>query len=130
VKRQARICAECCLLNTVQIDSASKRKDGSFLWACCFSRRVSDEAIVGPQPIDVKDFRSDRLIMPPVKARNRVTCSVMLRQIKARHGHEAVCEVACDMLITAAAILRQESGITHARRVLEFAGEALAVDAH
>src|SRR5262245_58826466 len=34
---------------------------------------------------------------------------VMLRQIKARHGHEAVCEVACDMLITAAAILRQES---------------------
>jgi len=53
---------------------------------------------------------------------------VMLRQIKARHGHEAVCEVACDMLITAAAILRQESGTTHARRVLEFAAEALAVD--
>jgi hypothetical protein len=55
---------------------------------------------------------------------------VTLRQIKARHGHEAVCEVACDMLITAAAILRQESGITHARRVLEFAVEALAVDMH
>ena len=55
---------------------------------------------------------------------------VMLRQIKARHGHEAVCEVAFDMLITAAAILRQESGINHARRVLEFAAEALAVDRH
>jgi len=55
---------------------------------------------------------------------------VTLRQIKARHGHEAVCEVACDMLITAAAILRQESGITHARRVLEFAVEALADNMH
>lgn len=55
---------------------------------------------------------------------------VTLRQIKARHGQEAMCEVACDMLITAAAILRQESGITHARRVLEFAVEASAVDMH
>jgi len=55
---------------------------------------------------------------------------VTLRQIKARHGHEAVCEVACDMLITAAAILRQEFGITHARRVLEFAVEALADNMH
>jgi hypothetical protein len=37
VKRQAPICRECCVFNTVQVDSNGKGKDRSILWAVLFS---------------------------------------------------------------------------------------------
>jgi hypothetical protein len=53
---------------------------------------------------------------------------VILREIKRADGQAAACEVATDMLVAAASILRQERGLECALHALELAGEALAVD--